>query len=189
MPQGLDNINLDTSKMVQNALNYEASTNFSSSFNAKTLEELNDRNRRVTVKDSLIQYEKNAGVKPNVTFLNDIAQHNPTLEMRNPQFSVEAQKSDSRVHRRVDHENEVKFKQSRPTASVKANITKIEDFNSINLSSRQARLPPTLQKGSFDNTGVKPTTNRAEMMRPSRESDKDRIRNQVNSQQFSRFSY
>ncbi len=186
--QGLENIHLDTSKTVQDALNYEAVTNLSSNINVKTLDELNDKGRRVTVKDNIIQYERNAGIKSNVTFLNDIAQHNPTLEMRGPQFSVEAQRSDARVHRRVDHQNEISFKQSRPMASVKANITKIEDFNSINLSSREAHLPPTLQKGGFSNSGVKPTTSRADVVAP-REHDKDRIRNKVNEQQFSRFSY
>ena len=124
-------------------------------------------------------------------FLNEIAQHNPHLEMRNPQFGVDSQKSDSTVYKRVEHENEIKYDRNRPMPSVTANITKIEDFNSINLSSRNYRLEPTLRKGSFVNDGIKPTINRPDLVsaRASRESDKDKIRSKFNEQQFSRFKY
>jgi hypothetical protein len=186
-PQGLDNINVDTVKYIQDGQVIETFTNHSSDISVKSLEEMYD-NGRVTVKD-MMQYERSSGIKPNHTFLNDIAQHNPLLEMRNPQFEVTSQKSDSTVYKRIDHENELKYNRNRPMPSVKANITKIEDFNSISLSSRDVRLNPTLQKGGFNNNGSKPTSERAQLIPRSRESDKDKIRNQINQQQFNRFDY
>ncbi len=108
--------------------------------------------------------------------------------MRNPQFSVVAQKSDSTTYKRIDHENELKYERNRPMPSVTANITKLEDFNSINLSSRKVRLAPTLQKGGFINDGIKPTTQRQNLV-INRETEKDKIRNKFNAQQFDRFNY
>jgi len=188
--QNLSHIDFDTSKYIQDGQVIETFTNLSSDINTKTLDELVDIGR-VSVKDNVVQFEKNAGFKPNRTFLNEIAQHNPHLEMRNPQFGVDSQKSDSTVYKRVEHENEIKYDRNRPMPSVTANITKIEDFNSINLSSRNYRLEPTLRKGSFVNDGIKPTINRPDLVsaRASRESDKDKIRSKFNEQQFSRFKY
>ena len=58
----------------------------------------------------------------------------------------------------------------------------------MNLSSRNFRLDPTLQKGGFNNAGVQPTIDRVDLVY-HRENDKDRLRNAVNSQQFHRDSY
>ena len=185
--QNLSEIDFDTSKYIQDAHIIERFSNISSDIQAKTIDELAD-NGRVSVKENMIQFEKNAGIKPNRTFLNEIAQHNPHLEMRNPQFGVDSQKSDSTVYKRIEHQNELKYDRNRPMPSVVANITKLEDFNSINLSSRNVRLQPSLQKGGFVNDGIKPTTSRPELI-SYRESDKDRIRNKFNEQQFDRFKY
>lgn len=185
--QNLSQIDFDTSKYIQDDLIVETFTNLSRDIQAKPINELVD-NGRVNVKENMIQYERNAGVKPNRTFLNEIAQHNPQLEMRNPTFGVVAQKSDSTVYKRIDHQNELKYERNRPMPSVSANITKLEDFNSINLSSRTVRLAPSLQKGSFINDGVRPTTQRQNMA-VSRETEKDRIRNKFNAQQFDRFNH
>jgi hypothetical protein len=184
--QNLSNINMNTSKYLQDANIIETFSNLSSDISAKKLEELYD-NGRVSVKNNMIQYTKDSGISPGYTFLNEIAQ--PVLEMRNPQFEVQSQISDSRVHKRIDHENDLQFDRNTPLTSFKTNVTKLEDFNSINLSNRNYhRLDETLHKGSFNNVGIKPSVNRAEMIN-FRESDKDKLRNRVNNNQFNRYNY
>jgi len=183
--QNLSNITMDTSKYVQDVDHYQASSNKSMDISNKSLDQLYD-NGRMSVKEDVIQYSTNSGIKPNHTFLNEIAA--PVLEMRNPQFQVNSQVSDSRVHRRVEHLNELQFERNTPLTNFKTNVTKLEDFDSMNLSSRNFRLDPTLQKGGFNNAGVQPTTERVDLVY-HRENDKDRLRNAVNSQQFHRDSY
>ena len=184
--QNLSNINMDISKYLQDATVIQTFSNMSSDISAKNLEELYD-NGRISVKNNMIQYTKDSGISPGYTFLNEIAQ--PVLEMRNPQFEVQSQISDSRVHKRIDHQNDLHFDRNTPLTSFKTNITKLEDFNSINLSNRNYhRLDESLNKGSFNNVGIKPTINRADMIN-SRESDKDKLRNRVNNNQFNRYNY
>jgi hypothetical protein len=185
--QNLSNVNMDTSKYLQNTTNIEAVSNVSSDISTKKLDELYD-NGRVSVKDNMIQYSKNAGVSPGYTFLNEIAQ--PKLEMRNPQVdNVKAQISDSRIHKRIQHENELQFERNTPLTNFQTNVTKLEDFNSINMSSRNYhRLEPSLNKGSFSNIGIKPTMNRENLINV-RESDKDKLRNRINETQFNRYNY
>jgi hypothetical protein len=184
--QNLSNINMNTDKYLQDATIIETFSNLSSDISAKKLEELYD-NGRISVKNNMIQYSKDSGITPGYTFLNEIAQ--PVLEMRNPQFEVQSQISDSRIHKRIDHENNLQFDRNTPLTSFKTNVTKLEDFNSINLSNRNYhRLDETLQKGSFNNIGIKPNVKRAEMIN-FRESDKDKLRNRVNNNQFNRYNY
>lgn len=184
--QGLSKLeNMNMSKYVQDIDTIEAFSNVSADVSTKRLDELYD-NGRVSVKNDMIHYQTNSGVAPTRTFLNEIAQ--PVLEMRNPNVSVTAQYSDSRIHKRVDHEKELQFEKNIPKYSYKANVTKLEDFNSINLSSREARLAPTLSKGGFNNIGNKPTIERPNLVH-HRENDKDRLRQAINDAQFNRFDY
>ena len=184
-PQNLSNITMDTSKYVQDIEHYQARSNTSADISNKSLDQLYD-NGRMTVKEDIIQYSTTSGIKPNHTFLNEIMA--PTLEMRNPQFQVNSQISDSRIHRRVEHDNELQFERNIPLTHFKTNVTKLEDFDSMNLSSRNYHLDSTLHKGGFNNNGVQPTLERVDLIH-HRQNDKDRLRNAVNSQQFNRDSY
>lgn len=183
--QNLSNIQMDTSKYLQNTTNIEAVSNVSADISSKRLNELYD-NGRVSVKDSMIQYNQDAGINPGYTFLGDIAQ--PVLEMRNPQFEVQSKASDSRVYKRIEHENTLEFERNTPLTNFKTNITKLEDFNSINLSSRDYnRLEPQLKKGSFNNVGVKSRIERLDLTNVI-ESDKDKLRRRINDNQFNRYN-
>jgi|LauGreDrversion4_2_1035121.scaffolds.fasta_scaffold05204_4 hypothetical protein len=185
--QNLNNIDMNTSRYLQDVYNIEANANPSLDISTKNLSELNDRNRRISVKDNMIQYSKDAGFKPSHTFLNEIA--TPVLEMRNPQFEVTSQKSDSRVYRRIDHDNELKYDRNTPLTNFTTNVTKIDDFNNIYLSSRDYKLDNILEKGGFENSGYQPSIeDRADLIR-FRKSDKDKLRTLVNDQQFNRYSY
>ena len=185
--QGLGNIDMNTSRYLQDVYNIDTKTNLSLDITAKDLSQLNDRNRRTSVKNNMIQYTKEAGIKPSHTFLNEIA--TPVLEMRNPQFEVISQKTDSTVYKRIDHDNELKYNRNTPLTNYSTNVTKIDDFNNIYLSSQNYKLEDTLVKGGFENTGYQPSTNdRADLIR-YKTSDKDKIRNLVNDQQFNRYSY
>lgn len=182
--QTLSNINMNTSKYLQDVNNIQALSNLSSDISTKRLEELYD-NGRISVKDNIIQYQTDSGINPRHTFLNEIAQ--PVLEMRNPQFQVNSQLSDSRVYKRIDHENTLEFERNTPLTNYKTNVTKLEDFNSINLSSRDYKLDPLLKKGSFSNVGSKPRLEREDLTH-SIESDKDKLRRRINDNQFNRYN-
>lgn len=181
--QNLNNITMNTSKYLQEVNNIDAFSNISADISAKNIEELYD-NGRVSVKDNMIQYKKESGITPGHTFLNEIAQ--PVLEMRNPQFEVNSQISDSRVYKRIDHDNSIDLERNTPLTHFSTNITKIEDFNSMNLSSREYKLDPLLKKGSFNNVGHKPTVDREDLIYV-RENDKDKLRRRINDNQFNRY--
>jgi hypothetical protein len=183
--QNLSNIQMDTSKYLQNTTSIETFSNVSADISSKGLNELYD-NGRVSVKDNMIQYNTEAGINPGYTFLGDIAK--PVLEMRNPQFEVQSKVSDSRVYKRIEHENTLEFERNTPLTNFQTNITKLEDFNSINLSSRDYnRLEPQLKKGSFNNVGVKPQIERLDLSNVI-ESDKDKLRRRINDNQFNRYN-
>jgi hypothetical protein len=185
--QGLENLSIDQKRYIHELLQAEQNTNRSRDINVKTIDQLYD-NGRMTVKD-MIQYETEAGINPGYTFLGEMAQ--PVLEESNlPQHERTTQLSDSRVYHRVAHEKDLVKDRNTPLTQFATNVTKLEDLNSMNLSSREARLAATLQKGSFHNVGNKPTYERKDQidLMAGRESDKDRLRKSVN-QQFSRFDY
>lgn len=183
--QNLSNIQMDTSKYLQNTTSIEAVSNVSADISSKGLNELYD-NGRVSIKDNIIQYNTQAGINPGYTFLGDIAK--PVLEMRNPQFEVQSQASDSRVYKRIEHENALEFERNTPLTNFQTNVTKLEDFNSINLSSRDYnRLESQLKKGSFNNVGVKPQIERLDLTNVI-ESDKDKLRRRINDNQFNRYN-
>lgn len=184
--QGLDQLSIDEKRYIQNVLQAPSTTNKTSNINAKTIDQLNDANRRMTVKDNMIQYNKDSGIR---TYTRDGDVARPVLDELNvPQHSKTTQISDSRVYHRVAHDKDLEFERNRPMTSATANITKLEDLNSMNLSSREARLEPTLKKGGFHNVGYKPTNDRADLIAHRKETDKDRLRQSVN-QQFTRFNY
>ena len=54
--QGLDQLSIDERRYIQNVLQAPSNTNRSANINAKTIDQLNDANRRMTVKDNMIQY-------------------------------------------------------------------------------------------------------------------------------------
>jgi hypothetical protein len=184
--QNLDNLSIDQKRYIQDVLKAQIFANRSSDINSKGLDELNDNGRRVTVKDNIIQFNTESGINPGYTFVGEMA--TPELDGLNlPQHSRTTQISDSRVHHRVAHEKELELDRPMPLVNATSNISKIGDLNSMNLSSRDARLQPTLQKGGFQNVGNMPSSTRADLI-SVKESDKDRLRQSVN-QQFNRFTY
>lgn len=185
--QGLDNLSIDEKRYIQEVLHAHAFANRSANINAKQLHELDDTKGRISVKDDMLQYNLEAGMNPGYTFLGEMA--TPVLDGLNlPQHSKYTQLSDSRVHRNIQHENTLQLERTMPVTSATAAITKIEDLNSLNLSSREARLAPTLNVGGFGNVGHKPSMDRANLI-SVKESEKDRLRQAVNQQQFNRFDY
>jgi hypothetical protein len=184
--QNLDNLSIDQKRYIQDVLKTQMFANRSSDINSKGLDELNDNGRRVTVKDNIIQFNTESGINPGYTFVGEMA--TPELDGLNlPQHSRTTQISDSRVHHRVAHEKDLELGRTMPLVNATSNISKIGDLNSMNLSSRDARLQPTLQKGGFANVGNMPSSTRADLI-SVKESDKDRLRQSVN-QQFNRFTY
>ncbi len=184
--QGLDKLSIDEKRYIQDILKAQAFANRSANINAKQLHEMDDTKGRISIKDDMIQYNTEAGINPGYTFLGEMAK--PVLDGLNlPQHAKVTQLSDSRVHRNVQHENTIQLERPMPSTSATAAITKIEDLNSMNLSSRDIRLEPTLNVGGFGNIGNKPSMDRANLI-SIKETDKDRLRQSVN-QQFSRFDH
>lgn len=185
--QGVDDINIQSDRYIQGVNQIEQNSNISGWVQAKKLDELFD-NGRVAVKNDMIHYAATAGKTPTVTFLNEIAQ--PELEMRNPMVHVTAQRTQTDVAKRVDHEKDHRLYRHTPMTDARTNITKIDDFNNIqvNMASRTVQLDPLLRKGGFQNVGNKPTFERSEVRAtPERLSDKDIMRNRMNEMQFNRY--
>ena len=179
--QNLAELDIDEARYIHSIRQAEKTTNRSSTMNAKTADQLNDASRRVTVKTDMIQYAQEAGIKPNVTFLNEIAK--PVLDSRAvPQHATSTQMSDSTRYHRIAHEKEPEFQRNIPSHQVTANVTKMDDFDGMMLSSRQARIHrPDLHKGGFINPGLIPTMDRQDNIEllSRRETDKDRLRRQM----------
>lgn len=185
--QGLDNLSIDEKRYIQDILHTQAFANRSANINAKQLHEMDDTKGRISVKDDMIQYNVEAGLNPGYTFLGEMA--TPVLDGLNlPQHSKTTQLSDSRVYHHIPHQNKIDLERPMPVISATAAVTKIEDLNSLNLSSREARLAPTLHIGGFGNVGNKPSMDRANLI-SIKESEKDRLRYAVNNQQFNRFDH
>lgn len=184
--QGVDDMRIQPERYTHDIHQIQRNSNVSANVQAKKLDELFD-NGRVSVKNEMIHYAASAGKNPNVTFLNEIAQ--PELEMRNPLVQVTAQRTQTEVAKRVDHEKDHRLYRHTPLTDARTNITKIDDFNNINtnMESRTVRLDPLLRKGGFNNVGNKPSMARPQVRAmPERESDRDRLRNRMNEMQFNR---
>lgn len=184
--QDLSELSIQPDRYITSIHQIERPTNVSRDIQAKKIDELVDSNRRVSVKPDMIQFESHAGRTPIHTFLNEIA--TPELELRNPMVCVTAARTQADVAKRVDHDKGYEFERNMPLTQARTNITKIDDFHNLNLSSRTYRLDPTLQKGGFGNVGAKPSFGRGEVRASTeRESDKDKLRNRINDMQFNRF--
>lgn len=183
--QDLSDLDIQSTRYITPIHQIERPTNVSRDIQAKMIDELVDTGRRVSVKPEMIQFESNAGRTPIHTFLNEIA--TPELQSRNPLVSVTAARSRGDVSKRVDYDHGYDLERVMPIAEARTNITKIDDFHNINLSSRTFRLDPSLQKGGFSNVGNKTSFERSQVRAPTeRESDKDKLRNRVQAMHFHR---
>jgi hypothetical protein len=181
--QGLNGLTIDEKNYTHDFMNYEANTNHSVN-NAQGLENINMQTGKF-IQDAM-QYEQNAGINPGYTFLGEMAQ--PEQERNFPVYQVESSRSDSRINRRVDHQNELHLERNLPQTSARAVVTKTENFNSMNISSRDYRLPATMKQGSFENAGIRPTFNRENPnLGKSGSSEKEKLRDYFNQQQFGRW--
>ena len=178
--QTLDGISINEKKYTHDFLNYSANTNNSVN-HTQGLEDINMQTGKF-IQDSL-QYEQNAGYNPGYTIIGETAE--PELERNFPVYEMRSSVSDPRVYKNVEHQNEIYMDRNIPLVSARTNITKIEDFNSMNLSSRIAKLPPTLKKDGFENKGTMPKFNGDVQLR-SGISEKTRQREFVNEMQFGR---
>ena len=184
--QDLSDLAIQPDRYITTIHQIERPTNVSRDIQAKRLDELVDTGRRVSVKSDMMQFETSAGRTPIYTFLNESAA--PELKMRNPTVSVTASRSQGDVSKRVEYEHGYALERTMPLTEARTNITKIDDFHNLTLSSRTYRLDPRLQKGGFSNVGNKTSFERNEVHAPTeRESDKDKLRNRINDMQFNRF--
>ena len=178
----LDQLAIDQSRYIQAVLQAQQTTNPSANINAKSAHELNDSNRRTTVKPEMIQYAKEAGVNTGITFLNEVAR--PVLDSRAvPQHATTTQHSDATRYHRVAHDKDLEFQRHTPLTHVTANVTKLDTFDVI--GSRDARIHrPDLKRGEFMTKGIQPTFQRSDQidLLASRQTDKDRLRHIIAAQ-------
>ena len=77
------------------------------------------------------------------------------LDRKMPSYSMEANKTDSRVFKKIAHENEIQLERNHPMASITVNATANQGVD--NISSRSAYLRPKVNPGGFEGGGYKPT--------------------------------
>jgi hypothetical protein len=80
-----------------------------------------------------------------------------SLERKMPEYSMEANRSDSRIFRQVLPENERQLERNTPMTSVSVNSGANRGID--NISSRDAYLAPKAKAGGFDGRGFQPTYN------------------------------
>ena len=180
--QNLSDLSINEKQYTHDFLNYQAGTN-NSIAGSQGLNGMSIQKDRF-IQDAM-QYEKKSGYNPGYTLIGEMA--DPELDRNFPVYQMTSSKSDSRVNKRIEYENELNFSRNLPQTSVKANVTKIDDFSAMNSSSRDFKLIPKIVAGSFENSGVRPTFDRAEQQFKSGSSDKDKMRNFFNEQQFGRW--
>lgn len=181
---GLDGMSIDEEQYVhEDILKGSTSTNRSQN-RSHNLENISIETGKYI--QNLPQYEKKSGVNTGVTFLGEMAA--PVQERLLPVYKMDSSSSDSRVYKVIKHENDPHLRRNLPQTGAKATVTKLEDFNSINMSSREYKLNPTLRKESFENKGVIPKVLTTVPQQRSGSLDKDYIRRSVNDQQFDRYS-
>jgi len=182
--QGLDGLDIDRENYIGAKEYYDAYTNRGEDINTKSLEELYSNNK-LSVKDT-IQFNTDSGKNTGYTLLTDI----PDMELEHhmPRYNMTASMNDPTVHKYVRHENELQMRESQKINTVR-NVTRVEDLNNFEYpTSREYKLPETLQKGQFLNEGAKPTLDRSEIQF-RQDPNKDKIRKYINDTQFSRFNY
>lgn len=77
------------------------------------------------------------------------------LERKMPTYSMEANKNDNRIFKKVEHENEIQLERNRPMTSMVVNAAVNQGVD--NISSRSAYLRPKVNPGGFEGGGFQPT--------------------------------
>jgi len=180
--QGLSNLSIDQHNYTHDKVYADAITNKSRDINAKTIDQLQSNNK-TSIKD-IEQFTTTSGKKTGYTLQTVI----PDMDMarHTPYHTAQSAKNDPRVFKRIEHENELVLERTLPQRSAKTMITKLESLDNFSYgSSRDVKLPDTLQKGQFLNAGTKPTMERS--VQPVRmDTQKEQIRKYLNETQFSR---
>ena len=183
--QGLDGLSIDEGQYINDKDYYDFVVNKGRDINVKNLDELNG-NTRTSVKD-VMQYETESGKNTGYTLLTEM----PDMELEHhmPRYTMASAVNDPTVYRRVEHQNIIQLQENIPRISTVRNVAKIEDMNNFDYaSSREYKLPQTLQKGSFSNSGATPTLDRSEIQF-RRDPNKEKIKKYLNEAQFDRFNH
>ena len=183
--QGVDGLAIDEGQYINDKEYYDFVVNKGRDINTKTLDELNG-NTRTSVKD-VMQYEMESGKNTGYTLLTEM----PDMELEHhmPRYNMTSAVNDPTIYKRVDHQNTIQLHENIPRVSTVRNVAKIEDMNNFDYaSSREYKLPETLQKGSFSNAGAAPTLDRSEIQF-RQDPNKERIKKYLNDTQFDRFNH
>jgi len=183
--QGLEGLAIDKDRYINDKEYHDFIVNKGRDINTKTLDELNG-NTRTSVKD-VMQYQTESGKNTGYTLLTEM----PDMELEHhmPRYTMASAVNDPTVHRRVEHQNTIQLRENIPRVSTVRNVAKIEDMNNFDYaSSREYKLPETLQKGSFLNAGAAPTMDRSQIQF-RQDPNKERIKKYLNDTQFGRFNH
>lgn len=181
--QNLEGLSIDSGKYTHDSLNYEANTNLNDT-RTQNFDNISMSTEKYI--QNIPQFEKTSGINTGYTFFGEMA--TPETERNLPSYNLKSSISDSRVYKKIEHENELKFKRNLPITDGKTNIKKIENFDSMNISSRDFnRLIPKVKKESFENNGIIPKVLTI-VPEHSGVTNKDKIRTFVSEQQFDRYN-
>ena len=183
--QGVGGMDIDREQYIGNKDYYDVTASKRENIQVTSLDEMYSNNK-TSVKD-VTQYNTNAGKKTGYTLLTEIP--NMELEHHMPRYNMTASLNDPTFYKHVMHENEINLHQNLPSVNTVRNVTRVEELNNFDYgSSRDYKLPPTLQKGQFLNAGVQPTLDRSEIQF-RQDPNKEKIRKYLNDAQFSRFNH
>jgi hypothetical protein len=175
----VDNSHFNTDSYLQNPLHSSVQSNKSHSIQITPIEDI--INVDIHTKDPI-----------NVSYKTPITGHNKQnyihddiiLQRRNPSSYAQTNKKQN-IYIRHQIENDLKLKRNLPQTSVTANYGTIQRQTIDNLSSRDYKLKPTINAGSFEGKASLPLNKRMVNIN-SFETDKQKMGRQVMEMQHSR---
>lgn len=184
--RGVDNINVDTTKYIQDVNYHDMISNPSKNIQVKSLKEMTSLDENQYLKDNTIyfnDYQTNVkGFEQNQDFVIDEDRFIKDVEYTNyrtnikgteidnlitdeihldrvmPAYQSNTNMSDSRIYKAIEAENEYHFERNTPLTQANTNKTQNYQFN--NNATQFNRLPQSLQKGGFDPKPTMPQVNR-----------------------------
>jgi hypothetical protein len=181
--QNLDGMSINQNNYIHDYLNCQVNSNTNEN-RLQNLENISFNSQRYI--QNIPQFDVSSGTNTGFTFTGEMGQIE--MERKFPTYSTVTSISDPRIYKSIIHENDIQLERNLPQVEGRAVVTKLEDFNSLNISSRDYKLVPKLKKESFENGGTIPKVLTNIPSIKDEKSDKDKIRSFVSEQQFERFN-
>lgn len=175
----IDDTNVSTEKYIQDALNSDVRVNVSNPVQNNGIYQMPDKGYR----DDILSGSYTTGIKGSSKYM--FFDETKELERNLPNYNATTNVSDLSKATNLQHTNTIELV-AKASNSVFSNPGSLSKSAIDNISSRQFYLPPSLQKGGFNNSGFIPNTDRQQVS-GNLDSMRTNLKGVVNSMKNSRF--